>query len=329
MRQESLNRSTMEADEHAARSAAVCSQPWWRGAGYDASPGLGLDIASKSPSLDGLEVREKGGGSQPQQGSGVGEAEGHSKINQDRAAQEGPDGYYGKEQHPQPVASAVPPVAAEFLVPHAQLELGHSIACAPYMYPETYYNGLLGTYGPQPLVNSQLLGMPHTRVLLPLEMAEEPVYVNAKQYHGILRRRQSRAKAELENKLIKVRKPYLHESRHQHAMRRARGCGGRFLNTKKADPSCKTGSSSDQARSPPQASVSESLPADYSGDRGAHELKAHMVQGICDGSYQSHAGFHLSAFHSISDERAEDGDCSGQQRSGMAVNQAPKRVLTI
>ncbi|KAI5290334.1 Transcriptional activator [Ascosphaera aggregata] len=85
--------------------------------------------------------------------------------------------------------------------------------------------------------------IPHTTMAPPqqqqMQPEETPLYVNAKQFHRIIKRRTARAL--LEEQLRRApgshaaatgkagRRPYLHESRHNHAMRRPRGPGGRFL----------------------------------------------------------------------------------------------------
>ncbi|CAI0545569.1 unnamed protein product [Linum tenue] len=145
-------------------------------------------------------------------------------------------------QSPPPAAVTRPALNIPFS-PAPQLGAGQAMVPATYPYPDPYYRSIFAPYdsqpyapqpyGAPPMVHVQLMGMQQAGVPLPSDAVEEPVFVNAKQYHGILRRRQSRAKAESENKAIKNRKPYLHESRHLHALRRARGCGGRFLNSKK------------------------------------------------------------------------------------------------
>ncbi|KAI5071312.1 hypothetical protein GOP47_0013563 [Adiantum capillus-veneris] len=153
----------------------------------------------------------------------------------------------GSQQQAGSAAGAVfPSSGTEYIMPHTQLELGQSMAPAAYPYTDPYYGGMFAAYGAQAMamMHPHMLGLHQSRMPLPMEITEEePVYVNAKQYNGIMRRRQSRAKAESENKLVKSRKPYLHESRHLHAMKRARGCGGRFLNTKANDPKAKPDSS--------------------------------------------------------------------------------------
>ncbi|KAF2585161.1 hypothetical protein F2Q70_00037697 [Brassica cretica] len=117
------------------------------------------------------------------------------------------------------------PHGAAFSVQPPCLELGFT---QQQMYPcvEQQYYGVVSAYGSQ------------SRVMLPLNMETEDgtIFVNSKQYHAIIRRRQSRAKAAAvldQNKLSsRGRKPYMHHSRHLHALRRPRGSGGRFLNTK-------------------------------------------------------------------------------------------------
>lgn len=133
---------------------------------------------------------------------------------------------------------------------------------AAYPYPDPYYRSMLNPYEAQPypthpyplqpMVQLQLMGIQQGGVPLPTDTVEEPVFVNAKQYHGILRRRQSRAKAESENKANKSRKPYLHESRHLHALRRSRGCGGRF---EKKEKQQKEKGSEDKSHSQSQVNI--------------------------------------------------------------------------
>ncbi|CAG7831214.1 unnamed protein product [Allacma fusca] len=75
---------------------------------------------------------------------------------------------------------------------------------------------------------SQLARMPLQPPDTVVVPEEEPLYVNAKQYHRILKRRQARARLEADGRIPKERPKYLHESRHKHAMNRIRGEGGRF-----------------------------------------------------------------------------------------------------
>ncbi|KAL4331828.1 hypothetical protein GQ457_07G031100 [Hibiscus cannabinus] len=132
----------------------------------------------------------------------------------------------------------------DYVFPSSQVDYSKPISHIPLHCAEPYFGGVATTaYGSQAMQihHAHMMAMLPTRVPLPLDLKEdEPIYVNAKQYHAILRRRQYRAKLEAQNKLIRVRKPYLHESRHLHALKRARGSGGQFLNTKKLQQSKST-----------------------------------------------------------------------------------------
>ncbi|PSS15852.1 Nuclear transcription factor Y subunit A-10 like [Actinidia chinensis var. chinensis] len=168
-----------------------------------------------------------------------------------------------------PVQSATSEYQGRF-----ELGFGQPVICAKYPYGDQCY-GVFSTYGPQ------ITG----RIMLPLNLTTDdgPIYVNAKQYHGIIRRRLSRAKAESVNKALKDRKPYLHLSRHLHAMRRPRGCGGRFLNTK-SSKGAKGGNEPEKTGNrhlfqPAESQISEVLQSDsgnLSSPKEANGSRTHL-----------------------------------------------------
>ena len=81
------------------------------------------------------------------------------------------------------------------------------------------------TMAPSAHINAMYASTLTPRVLL--AAGEAPVYVNARQYHAILRRRRARAREEARNRTSGQRKVY--PSRSAHAKRRLRGATGAFL----------------------------------------------------------------------------------------------------
>lgn len=73
------------------------------------------------------------------------------------------------------------------------------------------------------------MNSPHSKLQLPPEsMDQPPVFVNARQFHRILKRRMTRRNQNWQARKDRSRS-YLHESRHRHACNRERGPSGMFL----------------------------------------------------------------------------------------------------
>ncbi|KAL7227179.1 hypothetical protein ACSBR1_022108 [Camellia fascicularis] len=303
MQSKSKSASQVEANPYNISPSAVCAEPWWRSTGYNYVPPA--VIGGNTSNSSSLEQSKDG---QSQSDGALDEDEDDAIRESQISASPRSNGNYGQgHQNFQHQTSAIPPRSNESLTQPPQL-VGHSI------------------------VPPHLFDMHHARMLLPLEMAQEPVYVNAKQYHGILRRRQSRAKAELEKKLIKARKPYLHESRHQHAMRRARGTGGRFAKKSNNNTAEETGTISGSAISSHSASSSGSEPlhCEAAKTQNNHrEAKGPKVHETYDGrGYQNHSSLRASTYGGHSAKGGE-GDSSGQQWGSVSSNKASQRALAI
>ncbi|CAA3029889.1 nuclear transcription factor Y subunit A-1-like isoform X1 [Olea europaea subsp. europaea] len=267
-------------------SSTPYTQPWWRGFGNSNMP-------SSREQADG----STSSGTFVSQGNGDDDSKGNETNVAPHSGLNGTNGQ--KEQHPDT---------------NSQMEfVSHSITLTSYPYTEPQSGGVM-SYGA--MGHPHLLGYHPGRIPLHLEMEEEPVFVNAKQYHGILRRRQIRAKAELEKKAVKVRKQYLHESRHQHAMRRARGSGGRFLNTKKLNDKDKNSTANELPKS--------DAIAPFNSTGSTRVLDMHKEHSLSNGNRN---GYGLSSFHYKESSWSEQGRGHfGQDNWRSQVEQSPQRA---
>lgn len=158
-----------------------------------------------------------------------------------------------------------------------ELGLGQPMVYGNYPLADQCH-GLFAVYGTQPT----------GRVMLPFSVTTEdgPIYVNPKQYHGILRRRKMRAKEGMKSRSAKD-KPYIHESRHRHACRRARGAGGRFLNIKNLENEKnkqETERTSDQLTFPSSQSSSSEVVQSEGGHMNSSKEVSDSKSSILSGS---------------------------------------------
>lgn len=130
--------------------------------------------------------------------------------------------------------------------------------------------------------------------------------------------------------------PYLHESRHQHAMRRARGTGGRFAKKTDAEASNNSGKDKDNGSGPVMSSQSisssgsEPFPSDsaetWNSPNVRQNARASNENGGSGSYHNNNNGMQSSRYHG---ERVDEGDCSGQLRGSISSKEASQRRLAI